>query len=737
MSNTIHKTSLHLLCKDEVEEVKNMVAEAIGFVDHIFITVSDVDAYNKLKEEENEFVKVDYRKWNNRFDEARQHNWNLGKDYDYSMWIDADDEFDFASIKKIIANTDSDCVFLPYDYDHDENGNVIVRLWRERIIKRTSPFYWKGWVHENLICDEPFTHERVDIPVTHKQTNEHKDASLARNHEILEQAFKETNDPRYIHYLGISYFSMKQWQSAIDVLEKYLTVGGWTEEIYRSLIKISEAYFMLGKIDMAILSALKAVGVDNKLPQAFHLLCHYEYEDKDFQAALLYANDALSRPDPEDSSIWDPTARERTYLTMALCYYEIRDYKNAYKMLQKVKTVDVSDIVGEFKEKAEVEILKDILPGMVKFYDKPTDLWNNLKDDVKFSGTMRNFRMDVTKPHIWAENTVVFFCGKGYEEWGPHTQEQGMGGSEEAVLYLSQELVKLGFSVFVYGELEKPLQHNGVMWLPWNRFDTRDTFDTLIIWRQPQLASQLKARQMFIDMHDALPEKIVAPYPNAIYLFKSQYHKDLYPKVKKFYIIPNGIDVSQFKQAKKKDNTVIYGSAYYRGLEALLKMWPKIREEVPKAKLNIYYGWQSWVKAEGKDELYYRITDKLAELKDQGVTEHGRISHKELAKKYAESKVWAYPTEFNEIFCITAVKANLAGCKPVITDVAALKETGGPDATVIETDTIYKDEYSQKLFIDGVVEALKSDHNPDKQIEWAQKYSWANVAKQWAEVING
>lgn len=730
--------SLHLIMKDEVEAVTNLIFDATGFVDHIFITVSDVDAYNKIKDEENEFVKIDYRAWNNRFDEARQHNWNLGKDYDYSMWIDADDSFEFGGLQKLIEASTTDCIFLPYDYDHDENGRVIVRLWRERIIKRTSPFYWKGWVHENLICDEPFTHERFDYPVTHNQTDDHKESSLLRNHTILEEAYRETNDPRYIHYLGISYFSMKDWQNAIDVLEKYLEVGGWTEEIYRSLIKISESYYLLGNLDMAILTALKAVGVNNKLPQAYHLLCHYEYEDKDYEAAILYANDALNRPDPEDSSIWDPTARERTYLTMAMCHYEAKDYRNAYKMLQKVHCIDTSDVVDEFKFKAELELFKDLLPGMTQFYEKPEDLWYGLTDDIKFSGEMRDFRMSVTKPHIWAEKSVVFFCGKGYEEWGPHTAKNGMGGSEEAVLYLSKELVKLGFTVFVYGELEKEIIKDGVVWVPWNRFDTRDTFDTLIIWRQPQLASQLKARQIFIDMHDALPEKIVAPHPNATYLFKSQYHKDLYPKVKKYHIIPNGVLTSQFNGTiSKKPYSIIYPSAYYRGAEILLKCWPEIKKQVPEANGVIAYGWQSWVNAEGEDRFYQRMVKKFAEAKDLDLVEVGRLSHEDLAKEYLKAKVWTYPTEFNEIFCITAVKAALAGCKSVITDVAALKETGGPGASMIETDTIYSDEYAQKLFIDETVKALKAEHDPTEQIKWAKKFDWKNVARQWAEVING
>lgn len=729
--------SLHLIIKDEIKPVQNLLFEAMTEVDHIFVTVSDLEAYNVLKEEENEFIKVDYRAWNDRFDEARQHNWDLGKDYDYSMWIDADDSFDFSKIRQIIANTSVDCVFLPYDYDHDDNGAVIVRLWRERIIKRTSPFYWKGWVHENLICSEPFTHERVNIPVVHNQTSEHKDSSLLRNHAILEKAYKETNDPRYIHYLGISYFSMKDWENAITVLEKYLELGEWTEEIYRTLIKISESHFLLGNIELAILSALKAVGVNNKLPQAYHLLAHYEYQDKDYEAAILYANDALSRPDPEDSSIWDPTARDRTYLTMAMCHYESKDYRNAYTMLQKVRSIDTSDVIDEFKDKANLEVFKEIIPGMVSYYENPTSLWTGLKDEYKFSSELRDFRLSVTQPHIWAEKTIVFFCGKGYEEWGPHTLDKGMGGSEEAIVYLSRELAKLGYGVFVYGEVENEYFDEGVMWLPWNRFDVRDTFDTLVIWRQPQLASQLTARQMFIDMHDALPAKIVQPHKNATYLFKSQYHKDLYPDVKKFYIIPNGVVTKQFKPTKKKTKSVIYPSAYYRGAETLLKCWPEIKRQVPEATLDLYYGWESWLSGEGEDAFYQRMVKKFENMKDLGVTEHGRVSHEVLAEKFAQAKVWAYPTEFNEIFCITAVKANLAGCKPVLTDVAALKETCGPNAAIVESDTIYTDEYAQKIFIDHVVKYLNEENDPTEQIKWAKKFDYSNIAKQWGEIING
>jgi len=186
----------------------------------------------------------------------------------------------------------------------------------------------------------------------------------------------------------------------------------------------------------------------------------------------------------------------------------------------------------------------------------------------------------------------------------------------------------------------------------------------------------------------------------------------------------------------KRGHSIGYFSAYYRGLELLLKIYPKIKKEVPDVTLDIAYGWDSWVALEGKNDFYNRMEARFKELKPLGVTVHDRLSHEELAILMKKTKVWAYPTEFPEIFCITAVKANLAGCKPVITDVAALKETGGPSADFITSDTIYSNEYAKEKFTKKLIEALKSEHNTNKQKEWAQQFDWLNVAKSWKEQID-
>lgn len=182
----------------------------------------------------------------------------------------------------------------------------------------------------------------------------------------------------------------------------------------------------------------------------------------------------------------------------------------------------------------------------------------------------------------------------------------------------------------------------------------------------------------------------------------------------------------------KRKNSVGYFSAYYRGLECLLDLWPKIRAQVPDATLDVYYGWESWVAIQGEDDFYDRMNLKFKELEDEGLTVHGRVSHVELAEAMKTTQVWAYPTEFPEIHCITALKAQAACCYPVTTNVAALDETV-QSGEKIETKRIYFDEYKQSKFVSAVVDALKEGKLGKPQ----DNVDWSDVALGWIRNIEG
>lgn len=726
-----------MIVKDEVEAVNRLVEQALPYFDGIYITVSGpIRNFKKHPK-----VKIDHRDWNDRFDDARNHNFAQG-DTDFKFWLDSDDEFDFSVIPKMVELAESgpyDAIWLPYHYAHDEDGNVIALHWRERLLRASKGWEWKGWVHENALTDQHIKSKRANYPIIHR--SDHKEQSEERNHKILEKAYEETNDPRYIHYLGISYYTQEKWQDCIDVLKQYVQVGGWDEEIYRSLVKMSEASNNLGKTEDAMQYILRAAGLMPEYPQAYFNLAQLEFEQENFKQALEWLKVAFSKPQPETAAIIDPTMTDRAKLIGAISEFKLGNNSQALQVLNTIQTIDVDDLKPSFQYETSLDNLASVLPALLKHYQAPEQLWTGLKDDVKYDNRFRKIREALTEPKTWPKKSIVFFCGRGYEEWGPHTLDKGMGGSEEAVVYLSRQLSTLGYNVTVFGEISKPFtdaEHDrgnsteySVEWLPWTHIDKRDTFDTLIIWRYPQFAPQFKARRKLIDMHDLLPAKVLRPYPDATYLFKSAWQKDQHPDITNYKVIGNGIQKSHFEGSKKKKkHSVGYFSAYYRGLEVLLAMWPEIRKEVPDATLDIYYGWESWVSAEGQDNFYQRMIKKLELLKGHGVTEHGRVDHETLAKAMNETQVWAYPTEFEEIHCITALKAQEAECWPVVTNVAALQETV-QSGVKIDTKMIYGDEYNRKKFIKAVVAGLKDNKRgvPVAGVDWADR------AKAWAEVI--
>ena len=185
----------------------------------------------------------------------------------------------------------------------------------------------------------------------------------------------------------------------------------------------------------------------------------------------------------------------------------------------------------------------------------------------------------------------------------------------------------------------------------------------------------------------------------------------------------------------KRKSSVGYFSSYDRGLECLLNMWPEIRKQVPDATLDIYYGWDIFDKVNAKVPELMRwrfiMAQKIRSLEPEGVSEHGRVSHQELAKAMKEIKVWAYPTEFTEIHCITALKAQEAGCIPVTTGCYALEETVQDNTYTVKCEDIYSNVDKQAEFVDNVAKALKSDH----ETKPVDNVAWSDVAKVWAEAL--
>jgi SAM-dependent methyltransferase len=186
----------------------------------------------------------------------------------------------------------------------------------------------------------------------------------------------------------------------------------------------------------------------------------------------------------------------------------------------------------------------------------------------------------------------------------------------------------------------------------------------------------------------------------------------------------------------RNSKLMVYGSSYDRGVEHLLKMWPDIKKAVPEAELHVFYGWQLFDIGYADNPERMAWKEKINDLmKQDGITHLGRISHEALQKEFENAGVWAYPTHFGEISCITAMKAQAYGAIPCVIDYAALKETVQYGVKI--KGDIY-DQETKDLYKNALIGLLNDEEYQEnvrkEMIPWARKkFGWSNIAKQWDE----
>lgn len=354
---------------------------------------------------------------------------------------------------------------------------------------------------------------------------------------------------------------------------------------------------------------------------------------------------------------------------------------------------------------------------------------------------------------------IGIFAGDTYEAWSPKSVKTGIGGSEEAVIYMSRALAKLGHEVVVWNRCEDAAgTYDGVKYVDFLDYD-QDQVDIFIGWRNTQPFKMAKNYKVgYFWLHDTMPQEEVAQafaLGARKVMVLSMYHRRLYGRVdnRSIYVTRNGINVDDFKQkVKRVPGRIFWGSSYDRGLKEMLEQWPKIKLANPDATLHVAYGWQTWesmVKRHGEkrvEKAFEMTKEAIEEMFEQdGITHLGRISHKQVAKEMLEADVWGYPTWWPEISCITAMKAQAGGAIPVVIPTAAVAETvefgfktnrGYFNA---RADGIGQPEEAMDQWIElvnGVLEKPmedKQEYRDTMQMFALNYFDWNHIAEEWVK----
>lgn len=352
------------------------------------------------------------------------------------------------------------------------------------------------------------------------------------------------------------------------------------------------------------------------------------------------------------------------------------------------------------------------------------------------------------------DKTIIIGAHGAPEGWNPRTlEENGMGGSETAVIKLSEALVAQGHQPIVYSTIDEPGYYSGVCYRDATHFRPEIRSDLYISWRNPEAADWgINTSKLVLWMHDTdygdrLTRERAARFHHIVVL--SEWHKKhvltTYPFIPadKLVVIGNGVDLSRFDgKVERNPHKVIYSSSPDRGLDLILEgIWPKIVEAVPDAELHIYYGWNIFDKFASQYPYLQQFRNKMLRLlaNAKNVTQHGRVNQKELAKAFQSSSVWLYPTYFTETYCITAVEAQLGGALPITNHLAALAETVG-SGVILPVDV--RNPEVQELYAKAVIQALTTPLEERESIhkrvmEHAPARSWEEIATDWSKLLEG
>lgn len=184
-----------------------------------------------------------------------------------------------------------------------------------------------------------------------------------------------------------------------------------------------------------------------------------------------------------------------------------------------------------------------------------------------------------------------------------------------------------------------------------------------------------------------------------------------------------------------RQHKLFWGSSYDRGIQHLLKMWPVIKHRFPDATLDCAYGWDLFDKGYAGNPERMAWKDRINKLFTQeGITHHGRIGKDELHKLRSECGIWAYPTEFVEINCITALECQQDGVVPVVINLGALDETV---QSGIKVDGDIYDEETYDAYLRELLSLMDDkerwEQESNKGKEWASTFSWESIASKWSE----
>lgn len=698
--------------------------------------------------------------WENDFAKAR----NVALGYvtaEWWLWADSDDVIEGAErLKDIIASLPAEKagIWFPYLYSFDEYGNCNTRLMRERVLRTRDGWHWEGPLHET-----PVPHRNVHWAIDESVQWVHCSGNFSRsdrNLPILEQWAKdEPQNIRVWMYLGNQHFADGNYETAAKWYTKFWThPNAVITDRWQAMTYAGRAWREVNNVKAAIQADMAAIELFPEWADGYIGMAENEVLRGRYMQAIEWGEIALKRSPAEGVVFVNPLDYTyRVYRILQFAYAQTNHLQwaiDACKLGLQTRPDDEELLHNK-------AVYEEALPKLAKLEAYETlakgngvlKLAKELPEELRTHKQARDLWAPalLTKTYRGTQPRIAFFCGPSLEEWdGTTPNTRGIGGSETAVVEVSNRLSRAGFQAVVYNLCGRGEgTHDGVVYADWQRFRPDRFHDTFVAWRNPAVIRERpEAGQRLLWLHDlnvedGLTEEWAAGYDQVLGVseWHANYLRKVYPFLSNVGYVPNGIDLSRFDAPQKRHRfRCVYISSPDRGLGNLLAMWPYIRKYVgDEAELHVFYGWENFQKNIQMGATYLRnmMADLMKLGKQPGVVWRGRVGQGELAKELLQADAWLHPTSFLETSCIAAVEAMAADLKIVTSAAGNLPYVVG-DAGLCVPGHASTQTYRQGflgialgMLMDLETRAKYQGRGPAR----AKRYTWDNAMEHWLALL--
>lgn len=390
---------------------------------------------------------------------------------------------------------------------------------------------------------------------------------------------------------------------------------------------------------------------------------------------------------------------------------------------------------------------------------------------------------------------IIDIIGLPYD--GTTVYNQGLGGSESAVTYMSTELATLGFDVTVFNNCNidqtRSGVYNGVTFRPLADLNQDHYFDivissrTIIPFMEPGRYHELqdgramplqsydiynricaRAKMRILWMHDTfclgdnLIEELTVVNRITDIFTLSDFHltyvanchhgrrRNFEVLKPKLFITRNGarkfntsVDV-----ASKDKNLFVYNASVTKGMIPLVnEVWPIIRQHIPTARLKVIGGYYRFSEAHGPDQQEQDWRKMVADPKysSMGIEFTGVIPQSEIADILTQAYMMIYPAAFPETFGISSLESMLYNTPVATCRFGALEEIVPEGAGyhldyAIEPNVLFPDinrAQQCRLFAEMVIRAWNNTYLHQQKQYYCNSIKdvagWDSVAVQWRQ----